>query len=171
LIEAKGLDYLVLWLDCDREGENICFEVLKVIGDLIPQSYERNIYRAHFSSLAEKDIQAAYNNIKDGPNLNESLSVDARQIIDLKVGTAFTRLQTLTLKKKYPELNFKTVSYGPCQTPTLGFCIDRYFKRLIFVPVDYWFLSAVIKRGEATLKLTWDRDRVYSIVCILLIIG
>jgi DNA topoisomerase III len=85
--EAKKIDYLVLWLDCDREGENICFEIMSLIENYLPQRGEQNVYRAKFSSIADIDIQQAYNGLVDPPNLNESLAVDARQIIDLKVAS------------------------------------------------------------------------------------
>lgn len=88
---SEGIDYVVLWLDCDKEGENICYEVLDICKRNIPKSSFQRVFRAKFSSIAPKDIQVAYNNLKEGPNYNESLSVDARQILDLKIGVAFSR--------------------------------------------------------------------------------
>lgn len=76
---AKRCTYLVLWLDCDREGENICFEVMDVVLPHLRNSRRKQVYRAKFSSLTPNDLRKAIreDNLVD-PNENESNSVDAR---------------------------------------------------------------------------------------------
>ena len=45
--EAKHADYLVLWLDCDKEGENICFEVMDAVLPVMNKrgGKEQTVYR------------------------------------------------------------------------------------------------------------------------------
>ena len=53
---SSNVDFIVLWLDCDKEGENICFEVLEICRRNIPKSKRQRVFRAKFSSIAKKDI-------------------------------------------------------------------------------------------------------------------
>ena len=65
---------LVLWLDCDREGENICFEVISVVhSSLAPGA---SVLRAKFSAVTPADIERAMDSLGK-PNRNEALAVDA----------------------------------------------------------------------------------------------
>jgi DNA topoisomerase III len=89
--EAHGCDALILWLDNDREGENICFEVIDTVVHKLNRPHQ--ILRAKFSAVTKQDIDRAMKNLGP-PNKNEALAVDARQELDLKVGVAFTRFQT-----------------------------------------------------------------------------
>ena len=92
--EGKGADFIVLWLDCDKEGENICFEVLDIVEPVMSRGgRDQTVYRAHFSAITDSDIKAAFRNL-GVPNKNEALAVDARQELDLRIGCAFTRFQT-----------------------------------------------------------------------------
>ncbi|KFG42480.1 putative DNA topoisomerase III beta-1, partial [Toxoplasma gondii FOU] len=162
--EAHGCKHLVLWLDCDREGENICFEVMSiVVPQLLKLSGQQQIWRAKFSALAPADIQQAMRTLGT-PNKNEADSVDARQELDLKVGCAFTRFQTQYFQGKYGDLDASLVSYGPCQTPTLQFCVQRYDDIHAFQPETFYTLDTSIRVGEQELFLEWERGQVFDSV-------
>lgn len=165
--EGKNCDYLVLWLDCDKEGENICFEVMDTLAPVMQVSLynPQTVYRARFSALTATDIRRAMKNLVL-PNQLESLSVDARMEIDLRIGCAFTRFQTRFFHGKYGDLDSSVISYGPCQTPTLGFCVDRHDKILSFQPEPYWVLSVKVRpcttEATAELSLDWAREREFK---------
>lgn len=90
---------LILWLDCDREGENIAYEVIDVVKK---ENSKIKILRAHFSALTEKDIIFSIENLQE-PNKNLSDAVELRQKMDLLLGASFTRLQTLYFRKIFEK--------------------------------------------------------------------
>jgi DNA topoisomerase III len=157
--EAKGCDYLVLWLDCDKEGENICFEVMDAVSGSIRNIRSPQVtFRARFSAITDKDIKHAMNTLVQ-PNENEALSVDARQELDLRVGCAFTRFQTKFFQGRYGDLDSSLISFGPCQTPTLGFCVQRHDEIQQFKPEAFWYVQVTV---DPELKLDWQRVRIFE---------
>ena len=164
--EAKGMDALVLWLDCDREGENICFEVIentvKYLSSPVPPPLQKQrVFRAKFSALSAQEIKGAMKNLGH-PNKNESLAVDARQELDLKVGVAFTRYQSRFFQSKYGNLDSSVVSYGPCQTPTLNFCVERHQAIHQFQPEMFWAVHVSLLCSGQPVAVEWSRGRIFD---------
>ncbi|XP_063979754.1 DNA topoisomerase 3-beta-1 [Diachasmimorpha longicaudata] len=161
--EGSHCEYLILWLDCDKEGENICFEVIQAVQERRnPPLSHHNIWRAKFSAITDRDIKSALQNLVK-PNENEARSVDARQELDLRIGCAFTRFQTKFFQGKYGDLDASLISYGPCQTPTLGFCVQRHDEIQTFKPDPYWVLQVTIKTTEGQdMVLSWARGRSFD---------
>lgn len=173
-LRSVGCDHLVLTMlrmfltiltsPCS-EGENINFEVLDCCMHLMQtggssSNYDR-VYRAFFSAINPSDIKKAYYALGK-PDNNQSLSVDARQELDLKVGVAFSRFQTRFFQGRYGDLDSAVLSYGPCQTPTLGFCVQRHIDIETFKPEPYWTLElGILKRGRS-LRATWGSGRSFN---------
>jgi len=153
---AVESDAVVLWLDCDREGEGIAFEVLDTIenarrSETIPPL---TIRRATFSALTPKDIITATNNFNPTknkaaiPNKNLANAVNARIEIDLRSGAAFTRFLSLRYQKLFPNLKDNVISYGACQFPTLGFIAKRRMQRERFEKGRLWSVQMGVELGK-----------------------
>ena len=168
---AREADYLFLWLDCDREGENICFEVLTILRANGLFLDEARVHRAKFSAVAEADVKRAF--ARPGRlNDHESQAVDARQELDLKIGCSFTRFLTRKFldgaRATFRDPALHVLSYGPCQTPTLYLCVARDSEIRAFVARPFWTLHAravfdVPGGGKRRVEvdLEWSRKRTF----------
>ena len=157
---ANNKDILCLWLDCDREGENICYEVIYNTLPYMNKRGYQQIYRAIFSSLTKKDIIESFEKIENYPDNNLSLSVDARQVIDLKVGVSLTRFLTNNILPYLPKnkVDSKILSYGPCQTPTLWFCVNRERETRNQNLIYYKIYLKLLLKANLEVKIYMDKE-------------
>ena len=134
-IEIRDCNGLIIWTDCDREGEHIGFEIIEVCKKVKPNI---NIYRAKFSDMTSASLNRALANLVE-PDVRINHAVNVRIELDLRIGAAFTRFQTLRMQKVFPvKVSDNLVSYGSCQIPTLGFVAQRYKEIENFITQDFW---------------------------------
>jgi DNA topoisomerase-3 len=138
--EAKRADWLVIWTDCDREGEYIGWEV----SEICCQSNRRlKVFRARYSAMTSQTIRGSMNAL--GPlDMGLVEAAQTRSELDLRSGAVFTRFLTLNIRNWLPEIDRRVVSYGTCQFPTLGFVVEKFKKTLDFKNDTYWTLSLTI---------------------------
>uniref|UniRef100_A0A087Y9R3 DNA topoisomerase n=1 Tax=Poecilia formosa TaxID=48698 RepID=A0A087Y9R3_POEFO len=164
--EARQCQALVIWTDCDREGENIGFEIIDVCKAVKPNL---QIFRAKFSEITPNSIRRACETLTE-PDRNISDAVDVRQELDLRIGASFTRFQTLRLQKIFPEsLANQLISYGSCQFPTLGFVVERFKAIQAFIPETFYKIKVLHQVEEDSVEFSWKRNRLFHhTACLVL---
>lgn len=163
--QARYARALFIWTDCDREGEHIGSEVRQA-ARMGNNAIE--VKRAQFSNTERAHvIRAAQNPV----NLDErqANAVAARIEIDLRLGAAFTRFQTLCLQNMGEELQDRIISYGSCQFPTLGFVVDRYFRVKNFLPEKFWSIKVMHRHDNIDVTFSWRRNRLFDRMSVVIL--
>ncbi|KAI5153053.1 DNA topoisomerase III, partial [Enteropsectra breve] len=186
---ASTADLVVAWTDCDREGENIAMQ----IQSLVPR---KKLKRARFSAISRSDVENALSSLSE-INAHESAAVDARIELDLRIGSSFTRLQTLSYAQCLNSDNFssnvnmfnktagqtpgkennKIISFGPCQIPTLNFVVQRYKQIQEFTSEPFYTLENIVKiknnkannvsDKEISMCFKWNRGNIFDKNCVI----
>ncbi|XP_065846647.1 DNA topoisomerase 3-alpha-like [Oscarella lobularis] len=163
---APQCQVLILWTDCDREGEGIGFEIQEVCCAANPHL---DIYRARFSEITGHSIHGASQNLG---RLDRRIvdAVETRRELDLRIGAAFTRFQTMRLCKVFPaDLADQLISYGSCQFPTLGFVVERHKQIENFISETFHKIKVTYQTNEGLTEFNWKRGRLFlQIACEVL---
>ncbi|KAF2824637.1 DNA topoisomerase 3-beta [Ophiobolus disseminans] len=167
--QARYASILFIWTDCDREGEHIGTEVRDIALKVNPNM---QVYRARFSNIERAHvIQASQHPIRlDEAQAN---AVAARMELDLRLGAAFTRMQTMALQNMIPtqgDERGKVISYGSCQFPTLGFVVDRYLRVRNFVPEAFWYIRVAHTKDKIDVKFNWRRGHLFDRMAVIIIL-
>lgn len=181
--EARNADFLMIWTDCDREGEYIGWEIFREARRSNHRLTDEVVYRAVFSHLERRHILQAARN----PQRLDMRSVNAvstRMEIDLRAGVTFTRLLTETLRDKVGQVNgvarninggsgnrkkdtSSVISYGTCQFPTLGFVVDRFERIRNFVSEEFWYIQLQVPSEAGNTTFQWERGHLFDRLSVL----
>ncbi|KAJ4839793.1 DNA topoisomerase 3-alpha, partial [Turnera subulata] len=166
-------------------GQQCHMLVTSVTGHLMELEFEDRFRKWHSCDPADQmrrgqafkqgllEIHEAVQNLV-APNQWFADAVDARQEIDLRIGASFTRFQTMLLRDRFlidsaqDERNL-VLSYGPCQFPTLGFVVERYWEIQAHEPEEFWTINCSHRSDEGIATFNWMRGHLFDYTSAVLL--
>ncbi len=136
--KVKTADEVLIATDPDREGEAISWHIANILG--YPEDKK---CRIQFNEISKKAVTKAL----ESPRQIDLKLVDAQQarrVLDRIVGY---KLSPVLCKKIAPKL-----SAGRVQSVALKLVVDREKEIENFKPVEYWLVSATLKKGNSLIK-------------------
>ncbi|KAF6010497.1 hypothetical protein HII13_003273 [Brettanomyces bruxellensis] len=158
--EAQRCDALMIWTDCDREGEYIGWEIVQQAKIKTIELHLRMRTEHDFSHLERSHVlYAAKHPIKLDKRAIDA--VKTRMEVDLRTGACLTRFLT-TLFRRVLGRDSPMVSYGTCQFPTLGFVVDRYKRIKLFKEEPFWSISLILKKKQRRCPMHWEKNCLFD---------
>ncbi|KAJ5920856.1 hypothetical protein N7466_009182 [Penicillium verhagenii] len=154
--QARYSKALFIWTDCDREGEHIGSEVRN-------QAKSGNarieVKRAKFSNTERAHVLRA---AREPVELDEyqANAVAARIELDLRIGAAFTRLQTLQLQAVVAVLKEKVISYGLSFPDAFEVRLSHISQN--FKPETFWSIKVMLQREGKKVNFLWKRVHLFD---------
>ena len=134
---AKKSDKIYLASDPDREGEAIAWHVRQVLD--VPDD---KICRIEFNEITPKAIKNAVEHSRD-IDMQRVKAQQTRQILDRLVGYKISPVL-------WEKMRNYRLSAGRVQSVALRMICEREDEIDAFVPVEYWSISADLKKGNAS---------------------
>ncbi len=140
---AKKADEVTVATDFDNEGSLIGYNIWRFVFK------DKPLHRMKFSTLTPSELKKAFEN-KMEFDYGNAIAGETRHIIDWYYGINLSRALMSSLRKASGQ--FRVMSIGRVQGPTLALATSREIDIQTFVPKPFWRLFIWLKGSEFEYK-------------------
>ncbi len=147
---SKDVDEFIIATDFDREGEVIGWNVLRYI------CKQKDAKRMKFSTLTKDELERSFQEVHSHIEWGAAYAGETRHYLDWFYGINLSRGLMKALSKTG---QFRILSIGRVQGPSLNLLVEREKEINKFIPTPYWQIFTQIrdiKKQKAELKYTKD---------------
>jgi len=146
---CKKASKIIVATDYDIEGEVIGMNIVKFICN------QKDAERMKFSTLTANEIQQAYEKKSESLDWGQAIAGETRHYLDWIYGINLSRALMSAIKSAG---NFRIMSIGRVQGPTLKIIVEKEHEIQNFKPEKYWQVFLDVNNGKNILEVQYEKN-------------